>query len=141
MHTLNSNEIQKIIPHRHPMLLIDTVKELVPGKKAISTKAVTANEWFFVGHFPSEHVMPGVLIVESLAQTGAVAILSLQENKGKLVYFAGIEKLRFKRKVIPGDVLTLKVEIIKQRGPLGIGSAEALVNDEVAVVGEIMFAL
>ncbi|MCL1935073.1 MAG: 3-hydroxyacyl-ACP dehydratase FabZ [Defluviitaleaceae bacterium] len=137
---LTSNDIEKIIPHRHPFLLIDNVIELEAGKKVIAKKCVTVNEWFFVGHFPNKHVMPGVLIVEALAQAGAVAILSLEEFKGKIAYFAGIDKARFKRKVVPGDVLTLEVEIIKMRGILGVAQATAKVNDELAVACELMFS-
>ena len=138
---LNSNQIQEIIPHRYPFLMIDRVIELTPGKTCTAIKNVTANEMQFMGHFPREHVMPGVLIVEALAQTGAVTILSLEENKGKIAYFAGIDKVKFKRKVIPGDTITLEVEITKTRGPLGYGSGVAKVNGEVAVVGELKFAL
>lgn len=138
---LNSNQIQEIIPHRYPFLLIDRVLELVPGTSCKAIKNVSANEMQFMGHFPQEHVMPGVLMVEALAQTGAVIILSLEENKGKIAYFAGIDKCKFKRKVIPGDTLTLEVEITKQRGPIGYGTAVASVNGEVAVTAELKFAV
>jgi 3-hydroxyacyl-[acyl-carrier-protein] dehydratase len=138
---LNSNQIQEIIPHRYPFLLIDQVIELDPGHSCKAIKSVSANEMQFMGHFPQEHVMPGVLMVEALAQTGAVTILSLEENKGKIAYFAGIDKCKFKRKVIPGDRLTLEVEIIKQRGPIGYGKAVASVDGEVAVVAELKFAV
>lgn len=138
---LNSNQIQEIIPHRYPFLLIDRVLELVPGTSCKAIKNVSANEMQFMGHFPQEHVMPGVLMVEALAQTGAVIILSLEENKGKIAYFAGIDKCKFKRKVIPGDTLTLEVEITKQRGPIGYGKAIASVNGEVAVIAELKFAV
>ncbi|WDV48274.1 3-hydroxyacyl-ACP dehydratase FabZ [Clostridiaceae bacterium M8S5] len=138
---LDSNQIQEIIPHRYPFLLIDKIEELVPGKKAVGYKCVTANEYFFLGHFPKEHVMPGVLIIEALAQTGAVAILSLEENKGKIAYFGGIKKAKFKRKVKPGDVLRLETEIVRTKGPVGIGNAIAYVGDEVAVEAELMFAI
>ena len=138
---LNSNQIQEIIPHRYPMLLIDQVEELEAGIKAVGVKAVTANEPFFQGHFPQEHVMPGVLIIEALAQTGAVALLSQEPFKGKIAYFAGINKARFKRKVIPGDVLKLEVEITKLRGSVGIGQAKATVNGELACAAELMFAI
>lgn len=138
---LNSNQIQEIIPHRYPFLLIDRVTELVPGTSCKAIKNVSANEMQFMGHFPQEHVMPGVLMVEALAQTGAVIILSLEENKGKIAYFAGIDKCKFKRKVIPGDTLTLEVEITKQRGPIGYGKAVASVNGEVAVTAELKFAV
>ncbi|MCL2341562.1 MAG: 3-hydroxyacyl-ACP dehydratase FabZ [Firmicutes bacterium] len=138
---LNIKQIMEIIPHRNPFLLIDKIEELEPGEKAIGYKNVTMNENFFQGHFPGEPVMPGVLIVEALAQTGAVAILSLDEYKGKIAYFAGINNLRFKRKVIPGDTLKLEVEITKRKGPIGIGSAKATVEGQIAVTGELTFAI
>jgi len=137
---LNSNQIQEIIPHRYPMLLVDQIEEL-SETHAVGTKAVSANEPFFPGHFPQEHVMPGVLIIEALAQTGAVVLLLQESFSGKTAYFAGINKARFKRKVIPGDVLRLEVEITKIRGPIGIGQATATVNGEVACVAELMFAI
>lgn len=138
---LNSNDIEKIIPHRHPFLLIDVITELTPGKTAKAKKAVTANEWFFVGHFPGTHVMPGVLIIEAMAQAGAVALLSLPEYEGKIAYFAGIEKARFKRKVVPGDILEFEIEVTKQRGPLGVATAKATVDGQLAVSCELMFAV
>ena len=138
---LDIKEIMKIIPHRYPFLLIDRVEEVTPGQKATAYKNVTVNENFFQGHFPEEPVMPGVLIIEALAQTGAVAILSLDEYKGKIAYFAGVDNLRFKRKVIPGDTLKLEIEIIKRKGPIGVGSAIATVNGEVAAKGELTFAI
>lgn len=138
---LNSNQIQEIIPHRYPFLLIDRVEELEPGLSCIAIKNVSVNEAYFQGHFPAEHVMPGVLIVEAMAQAGAVIILSVEENKGKIVYFAGIDKCKFKRKVVPGDILKIEVKITKQRGPIGFGYATAYVDGEVAVVGEIKFAI
>jgi len=138
---LNSHEIMEIIPHRYPFLLIDKVLEFEPGVSAKAVKNVTVNEPHFLGHFPSEHVMPGVLIVEALAQTGAVAILSLEENKGKIAYFAGIDKCKFKAKVVPGDCLELSVRIIKQKGPIGIGEAIAKVDGKVAVKAELKFAI
>ncbi len=138
---LNIKEIMEILPHRYPFLLIDRVEEIETGKRAVAYKNVTMNEPFFQGHFPGEPIMPGVLIVEALAQTGAVAILSMPEYKGKIALFGGIDKLRFKRQVVPGDVLKLEVEIIKRKGPIGIGSAIATVNGEVAVKGELTFAI
>ncbi|MGS0973220.1 MAG: 3-hydroxyacyl-ACP dehydratase FabZ [Candidatus Izemoplasmataceae bacterium] len=138
---LNSNEIMKIIPHRYPFLMIDKVLEVEAGVSAVAIKNVSANEQQFMGHFPSEHVMPGVLIVEALAQTGAVAILSLEENKGKIAYFAGIDKCKFKAKVLPGDTLELSVKIIKQKGPIGIGEAVAKVDGKVVVKAELKFAI
>ncbi len=138
---LDSNQIQEIIPHRYPFLLVDRILELESGKRAVGIKAVTASEYYFQGHFPEEHVMPGVLIIEALAQTGAVCMLSVEENKGKIAYFAGINKARFKAKVKPGDVLTLEVEIIKSRANIGIGKAIAKIGDKVAVEAELMFAI
>ena len=134
-------EIQQIIPHRYPFLLIDKVEEVIPGEKTVAYKNVTFNEYFFQGHFPSEPVMPGVLIVEALAQAGAVAILSKDENKGKTAYFAGINKVRFKRKVVPGDQIKLELQITKIKGPIGIGYGIATVNGEKACEGELMFAI
>ena len=141
MSQLSIKEIMEILPHRQPFLLIDTVEELTPGISATAKKCVSYNEPYFAGHFPTEPVMPGVLIIEALAQTGAVAILSLPENKGKTAYFAAIKDAKFKRKVVPGDVLVLKTEIIKSKGPMGIGKAEATVNGELAVAAELTFAI
>ncbi|MBP3603922.1 MAG: 3-hydroxyacyl-ACP dehydratase FabZ [Lachnospiraceae bacterium] len=141
MSLLTAKEIMEIIPHRQPFMLIDTIEEMEPGVKAVAKKCVTYNEPFFNGHFPNEPVMPGVLIVEALAQTGAVAILSLEENKGKTAYFAAINSAKFKRKVIPGDVLMLETEIIKCKGPMGIGKATATVDGKVAVQAELTFAI
>ena len=138
---LNCNEIQKIIPHRYPFLLVDRIEQVVPGKSAAGYKNVTVNEYFFPGHFPGEMVMPGVLIIESLAQVGAVAILIEEQNKGKLVYFGGINKARFKRKVIPGDCLKLETQIVKQKGSIGIGKAIATVNEQIAAEAELIFAI
>lgn len=121
MSVLTTKQIMEIIPHRQPFLLIDTVEELESGMRAVAKKCVSYNEPFFGGHFPNEPVMPGVLIIEALAQTGAVAILSVEENRGKTAYFAGINSTKFKRKVVPGDVLILETEIIKQKGPIGVG--------------------
>ncbi|MGN0306610.1 MAG: 3-hydroxyacyl-ACP dehydratase FabZ [Lachnospiraceae bacterium] len=138
---LNSNEIQQIIPHRYPFLLIDRITQCIPGKMAVGRKCVTANEMQFMGHFPQKHVMPGVLIIEALAQTGAVALLMEEENRGKLALFGGIRKARFRRQVVPGDVLELHCEIITRKGPVGIGKAVAYVEGEVAVEGELTFAI
>ena len=138
---LDINEIKKIIPHRAPFLLIDKVEEIIAGEKAIAYKNVTFNEPFFQGHFPEEPVMPGVLIIEALAQTGAVAILSVEELKGKIAYFGGIKNARFKRKVIPGDVLKLEVEIVQRRGPVGVGKAVATVDGKVATTCELTFVV
>ncbi len=138
---LDIQEIQKIIPHRYPFLLVDRILELEIGKRAVGYKNVTINEPFFQGHFPSYPVMPGVLIVEALAQVGAVAMLSVEENRGKTAFFAGIDGFRFKEQVKPGDTLRLEVEITRNKGKIGKGTAKALVNDKIAAEGEIMFAI
>ena len=134
-------EIKEILPHRHPFLLVDCIEELEPGVKAVGYKNVSYDESYFAGHFPDEPVMPGVLIVEALAQTGAVSVLSIPENKGKTAYFAGINSCKFKRKVVPGDRLKLECEIIKRKGPVGVGMATASVDGVVAAVAEITFAI
>ncbi len=138
---LGIKEIQEIIPHRYPFLLVDKVEELEPGKRAVGYKNVTINEYFFQGHFPEEPIMPGVLQIEALAQLGAIALLSMDEFKGKIAYFGGINKAKFRRKVVPGDVLKLEIEIVKMKGPAGIGKAIATVDGEKAVECEIMFAV
>ena len=138
---LNIEQIQEIIPHRPPFLLVDKIVDYVPGEWAKGIKAVTVNEPFFVGHFPQYKVMPGVLIIEALAQVGAVAILSLPENKGKLAFFGGIKNARFKKQVRPGDVLELSCELIERRGPIGFGKAVAKVDGKVAAQGELTFAV
>ena len=138
---LNIEQIQEIIPHRPPFLLVDKITDFVPGEWAKGVKAVTVNEPFFTGHFPQYRVMPGVLIIEALAQVGAVAILSLPENKGKLAFFGGIKNARFKKQVRPGDVLELSCELIERRGPIGFGKAVAKVDGKVAAQGELTFAI
>ncbi len=138
---LNKEEIKNIIPQREPFLMIDEVEEYVPGESAIAYKNVNEQEWYFKGHFPGNPIMPGVLITESLAQTGAVAILSMNENKGKNALFGGIDKMKFKRKVVPGDRLKLEVKIIKRKGPIGIGEAIATVDEKIVAKGELTFAL
>lgn len=138
---LDINEIMKIIPQRPPILMIDRVEEIVSGESCVAYKNVCINEPYFEGHFPGNPIMPGVLIVEALAQTGAVAILSKEENKGRNALFGGIDKLRFKKPVLPGDVLKLEVKIIKQKGPIGVGEAVATVDGKVAAKGELTFAI
>ena len=141
MSVLNISQIMEILPHRQPMLLIDSVEEIEYGVRAVAKKCVSFNEPFFAGHFPEEPVMPGVLIVEALAQTGAGAILGKDENRGKTAYFASINSAKFKRKVVPGDILTLETEIIKVKGPIGVGKATAKVGDEIACIAELTFAV
>ncbi len=138
---LNSNQIREILPHRYPMQLVDKITDFEPGKWAEGIKCVTVNEPFFQGHFPEAHVMPGVLIIEALAQTGAVAILSEEEYKGKIAFFGGIKKARFRRQVIPGDVLTLRCEITDRKGPVGFGKAVAKVGEKIAAEAEISFVI
>ena len=138
---LDIKEIEKIIPQRAPFLMIDKVEEYVPGESAIAYKNVCINEPFFQGHFPGNPIMPGVLIVEAMAQTGAVAVLSLEENKGKNALFGGIDKLKFKKQVVPGDRLKLEVKIIKRKGPIGVGEAIATVDGKLAAKGELTFAI
>ena len=138
---LNKEEIKKIIPQREPFLMIDEVEKYISGESAIAYKNVDENEWYFKGHFPGNPIMPGVLICEALAQTGAVAILSMEENKGKNALFGGMDKVRFKKQVIPGDRLKLEVKIIKRKGPIGVGEAIATVDGKVAAKGELTFAL
>lgn len=138
---LKRKEIEEIIPQRDPFLMIDEVEEYIPGESAIAYKYVNENEWYFKGHFPGNPIMPGVLITEALAQTGAVAILSMAENRGKNALFGGIDKLKFKKMVVPGDKLKLEVKIIKRKGPIGIGEAVATVDGKIAAKGELTFAL
>ena len=138
---LTYDQIKAIIPHRPPFLLIDRIEEIVPGEKAVGIKQVSGNEPFFEGHFPEYAVMPGVLIVEALAQTGAVALLQEEEFKGKLAFFAGIDKCRFKHQVTPGDTLELTVEITRIKGPIGKGKAVAKVGEKIDCQCEITFAI
>lgn len=139
MKSLNIKEIQAIIPHRHPFLLLDAIEDYEPGEYAVGYKCVTYREDFFKGHFPEKPVMPGVLIIEALAQAGAVAILSIPENQGKIAFFGGIQKCRFKGMVVPGDKLKLETRIIKRKGPLGVGEAVASVDGKVVASAELTF--
>lgn len=141
MSALTTKEIMEIIPHRQPMLLIDTIEELESGKRGVGKKCVSFNEPYFAGHFPGEPVMPGVLIIEALAQVGAVVILSCPEFKGKTAYFGAINDAKFRQKVVPGDVLLLEVEMVKQKGPIGIGKATATVDGKVSASAELTFAV
>jgi len=139
--SLTAKEIMEILPHRYPFLLIDAIEELEPGVRAVGRKCVSMNEPWFQGHFPGNPVLPGVLIMEALAQVGAAAILSQPDWKGRTAYFAGIDKAKFRRKVVPGDVLTLETEIVRVKGPLGVGKAKAVVDGKVAAEAELTFAI
>ena len=134
-------EIMEILPHRYPFLMIDTIEELEPGVRALGKKCVSAGEPYFQGHFPGNPVMPGVLIMEALAQVGAVAMLSLPEWKGRTAYFAGIDKAKFRKKVVPGDVMALEMTVVKVKGPIGVGKATASVNGKVVAEAELTFAI
>lgn len=138
---MNTEEIKAIIPHRYPFLLVDKIEEIDEAKRAVGIKNVTINEPFFEGHFPDYPVMPGVLIVEAMAQVGAIAVLNMEENKGKIGFLAGLDKCRFKRQVKPGDQLRLEVEITRMKGPIGKGKGRATVDGELACEAEITFAI
>jgi 3-hydroxyacyl-[acyl-carrier-protein] dehydratase len=138
---LSHSEIQKIIPHRYPFLLVDKIIEVEYGKRGIGIKNVTGNEWFFTGHFPGYPVMPGVLTIEALAQVGAVVLLGLEQNHGKLGFFAGIDGVKFKRQIVPGDTIRLEVEITQTKGPIAKATATATVDGQLAAKGELTFAL
>lgn len=139
--TLDAAQIAQILPHRYPFALVDRILDYEPGQWAIGRKCVTMNEPFFQGHFPGQPVMPGVLILEALAQVGAVAALTEPGSQGKLALFGGIKNARFKRQVAPGDVLELRCELIERRGPLGVGKATARVDGCLAATAELTFAL
>ena len=138
---LDSNQIQEILPHRYPFQMVDRITECEPGKFAKGIKCVSVNEMQFCGHFPQYHVMPGVLMIEALAQVGAVALLTMEEFKGKTVFFGGIKNARFKQQVRPGDVLQLECELIKLRGSIGVGKGVAKVDGKIAVIGEFTFSV
>lgn len=138
---LDAREMQNIIPHRYPFLLVDKILEIEEGKRAVGIKNVTINEPFFQGHFPGNPIMPGVLIVEAMAQVGAVSILAMEEYKGKLAVFTGIDKLRFKKQVVPGDTLLMEVTMLAMKRGIGKAKAEAYVGEQLAVSGELMFAI
>lgn len=139
--TLSNVDIQKLIPHRFPFLLVDKIVEMEWGKRAVGIKNVTANEPFFTGHFPGFPVMPGVLIIEAIAQVGAVAVLGMPENKGKLAFFAGLDEVRFKRQVVPGDTLRMEVTLTRVRGSFGQGEGVATVDGDIACKGQFMFMM
>lgn len=141
MSLYTAKEIMEIIPHRYPFLLIDTIEELEEGRRAVGRKCVSVNEPYFQGHFPGNPVMPGVLILEALAQVGAVAVLSAREWKGQTAYFAGIDKAKFRKKVVPGDVLTLEAKVVKSKGPLGVSEAVATVDGRVVATAQLTFAI
>lgn len=139
--TLNSNQIADLLPHRYPFALVDRIVDGEPGQWARGIKCVSVGEPVFCGHFPREHVMPGVLLIEAMAQVGAVAILSLPEYAGKIAYFGGIKHARFRGKVTPGDVVTLECELIRRRGPVGVGQARAMVDGNVVADAELTFSI
>lgn len=138
---LDADAICKVLPHRYPFLLVDRVIELAPGQRAVGLKNVTINEPFFAGHFPGRPVMPGVLIVEAMAQLGAIALLAVPENRGKLGLLAGLDRVRFRRMVKPGDSLRLQIEVLQRRGSMGRAAGTAEVDGQVAATAEILFAL
>jgi 3-hydroxyacyl-[acyl-carrier-protein] dehydratase len=138
---LTQDELQQILPHRYPFLLVDRIEEMAPGEHVVGIKNVTVNEPYFQGHFPGKPVMPGVLIIEAMAQVGAVAILSLPEYQGKIALFAGIDKARFRRQVVPGDQLRIEVKLLKLRGAVGKSEAKAFVGEHLVAEAELMFGI
>lgn len=141
MSLYTAKEIMEVIPHRYPFLLVDTIEELEEGKRALGRKCVSAGEPYFQGHFPGNPVMPGVLILEALAQVGAVAMLSAPQWKGCTAYLAGIDRARFRKKVLPGDVLTLETQVIKCKGPMGVSQAVATVDGKVVAQAQLTFTI
>ncbi len=141
MAVMDKEQIKEVIPHRDPFLLIDSIEEMEVGKRVVATKYMSPDEFWFKGHFPDYPVVPGVLMLEMCAQAGAVAMLALPENKGKIGFFGGVKEAKFRRQVVPGDTLRIEVEIIKIKGPVGVGKAVATVNGEKAVSAEISFAI
>ena len=138
---LDINQIKEILPHRYPFLLVDRITHLEPGVRAVGRKCVSGNEAFFQGHFPQKHVMPGVLLIEAMAQVGGVAILALPENRGRLAFLGRVHDARFRRQVVPGDVVEMECVLTRQRGPIGVGECRAAVNGQVAVTAELTFAI
>ena len=139
--TYDSNQIAEILPHRYPFALVDRIVDGEPGQWAKGIKCVTVNEPFFQGHFPQKHVMPGVLLIEAMAQVGGVAILALPENRGKLAFLGRVKDARFKRQVVPGDVVEMECMLTKRRGPIGVGTCKATVNGQEAASAELTFAI
>lgn len=138
---LSIDDIQRILPHRYPFLLVDRILDMEPGKRVVGIKNVTVNEPFFQGHFPGKPVMPGVLVIEAMAQVGAAGILAMPEFEGKIALFAGIDKARFRRQVVPGDQLRIEVNVLKLRGSVGKSEARAYVGEDLAAEAELMFAV